>query len=157
MYQFAASEQPSTAKLPTFFQRFQTKQQVLRVNKSKLLVKTISMEIILQVMGTMIQINNGKTLSWVFWQICDPWFNCQTAKYIYLRFSNIVWFLQFLRHLLLVLKGSSKLTAFCTKFCVKQKFFWRLDLLVCCCAANKYSEIARIPLEISKRRVDSKG
>ena len=93
--------------------------------------------------------NNGKTLFWVFSQICDRWFNSQTPKYVHLRFSNIVWFLQFLRHFLLVLKASSKLTAFYTKFCVKQTFFWRLDVLVCYCAANQYSEITGILLDIS--------
>ena len=33
MYQFAAEQQTSTAKLPAFFQRFQTEERVLRVNE----------------------------------------------------------------------------------------------------------------------------
>ena len=36
MYQFAAEQQTSTAKLPAFFQRFQTEERVLRVNRLKM-------------------------------------------------------------------------------------------------------------------------
>ena len=32
MYTFAAAQQTSTAKLPPFFERFQTKERVLRIN-----------------------------------------------------------------------------------------------------------------------------
>ena len=60
MYQFAAVEQTGTAKLLAFFQRFQTKEHVLRVNKSNLLMKTLLMEIILQLKVIMIQIITEK-------------------------------------------------------------------------------------------------
>ena len=36
MYEFAAAQQTSTLKLPAFFWRFQNKERVLRVNKSKI-------------------------------------------------------------------------------------------------------------------------
>ena len=36
MYQFDAAQQTITAKLPAFFQRFQTEKQVVKVNKSKI-------------------------------------------------------------------------------------------------------------------------
>ena len=35
MYQFAAAQQTNKAKLPAFFQRFQTEELVLRFNKTK--------------------------------------------------------------------------------------------------------------------------
>lgn len=47
-------------------------------------------------------------------------FNPQTAKYLYIRFSIIVWFLQFLSYFLFLLEGSNKLILFCTKFRVKR-------------------------------------
>ena len=49
--------------------------------------------------------------------------NPLTTKYVYLRFLNIVWFLELLSHLLLVLEARSELTAFCTKFYVKRAIF----------------------------------
>ena len=42
-------------------------------------------------------------------------------------------------------------------FVQKEPYFWRLAVLVCCCAANQYSEIAGIFLEISNQRALSKG
>ena len=36
MYQFAAMQQTNTAKLPAFFQRFQTEMHVLKVNETKI-------------------------------------------------------------------------------------------------------------------------
>ena len=60
MDQFAAVEQTGTAKLLAFFQRFQSKEHVLRVNKSNLLMKTLLMEIILQLKVIMIQIITQK-------------------------------------------------------------------------------------------------
>ena len=35
MYWLAAAQQTRTAELPTFFERFQTKERVLRFNKTK--------------------------------------------------------------------------------------------------------------------------
>ena len=48
-----------------------------------------------------IECNHGsskdeKISFWVFLQICEESFNPKTAKYIYLRFASIVWFLQLL-------------------------------------------------------------
>ena len=64
-------------------------------------------------------------------------------KYVYVRFSSIVWFLQFLSYFLWVLEVRSKLILFYTKFWVEPDF-WRLHVLVCCCAANQYTEITDI-------------
>ena len=36
MYQLVAAQQASAAKLPAFFQKFQTEERVLNVNKSKI-------------------------------------------------------------------------------------------------------------------------
>ena len=60
MYQFAAEQQTSTVKLLAFFQRFKTKERILRVIKSKLLVKTLLVEIILRLKVTVIQITGAK-------------------------------------------------------------------------------------------------
>ena len=49
--------------------------------------------------------------------------NPLTAKYVYLSFSSIVWFLQFLSHFLWVLEARSKLTQFHTKFWVNRARF----------------------------------
>ena len=59
---------------------------------------------------------SGKTEA--FW--CHVSLNLETAKYVYLRFSSIVWFLQFLRHFLWVLEARSKLILFYTKFWVNR-------------------------------------
>ena len=47
MYQFAAAQQTSTAKSPTFFQSFQVEVYVLRVNKIKVNIEHAFTEIIL--------------------------------------------------------------------------------------------------------------
>ena len=39
MYEFAAAQQTSTAKLPAFFKRFQTEERVLRVNLAIFAIK----------------------------------------------------------------------------------------------------------------------
>ena len=60
MYFFAATQQSSIAKLPALFYRFQTEECLLRVNKSKLLDKTILMEIIVRLKVNMIQLTTDK-------------------------------------------------------------------------------------------------
>ena len=51
-------------------------------------------------------------------------FNAQTAKFVYLRFPSIVWFLQISSHFLWGLEASSKLTEFYTTFWVNRiRFF----------------------------------
>ena len=45
-------------------------------------------------------------------------------KYVYLRFSSFVWFLQFLSHFLWVLEARSKLTQYYTKFWVNRARFF---------------------------------
>lgn len=39
----------------------------------------------------------------------------EIAKYVYLHFFNIVWFLQSLSHFLFVLEAKNKFTRFCTR------------------------------------------
>ena len=103
-------------KLSAFFLRFQTEERVLRVNKSKITGENTFNGNDFEIEGNHESSKDEKTLFWVFLQICYPCFNTYTAKYIYLRFSRIVWFLQFLSHFLLVLEAGSKLTLFYTKF-----------------------------------------
>ena len=91
MYQLAAAQQTSTVKLQAFFLRFQSKQRVLTVNKSK-----ITGENTFNVDHFEIETNHGsskdeKTFFWVFLQICDQCVNPQTPKLVYLRFWSIVW------------------------------------------------------------------
>ena len=50
---FAAAQQTSTAKLPAFYQRFQTEETTLRVNGAKITIKMFLMEIFLGIKLTM--------------------------------------------------------------------------------------------------------
>ena len=59
----------------------------------------------------------------VFYQIFDLWFNCLSAKYVDLRFRNIVWILQILNYLPLVLESTNKLTAFHINFDVQKAIY----------------------------------
>ena len=159
MYQFAAAQQTSTAKLRSFFQKFQTEERRLRFNKSKITGENSFNGDHFVTEGKYDLNNDERTLFWIFSQICGPRFNRQTAKYVYLRFSYIVWFLQFLHYFLLVLETSSKLNAFCTKLCVNHTFFFfcGLDVIVSCCAKSQFREINGISLEISNQLAYSKG
>ena len=116
-YYFAAALQTSTVELLAFFQIFQTEEGLLRVNKNTFNGDHFVTQ------GNFHLNNDGKSLFWVFWQICDPWINPQTTKLVYLHISKIVCFLQFLCHFLLLLEAGSKLTVFHTKFCVKTAIF----------------------------------
>ena len=106
-----------------FFKRFQTEQRILTVNKSKIIgEKTLNGDHF----GTERnhELNNDeKTLFGVFYQICDKCFIPLTAKYVYLRFSKIVSFLQVLSQFLLGLEARSDLIAFYTKFSVQRAIF----------------------------------
>ena len=50
---FAAAQQTSTAKLPAFYQSFQTEETTLRVNGAKITIKMFLMEIFLGIKLTM--------------------------------------------------------------------------------------------------------
>ena len=54
-------------KLPTFFQRFQSKERLLRVNKSKITSENTFNEDHFETEGTSESNNDRKTLFWVFW------------------------------------------------------------------------------------------
>ena len=123
MYYFAAAQETSTLKLPACFENFKTEEGVLRVNKSK-----ITRENTFNGGHFDIECNHGsssyeKTFFWLFLQIWDQCFNPWTAKYVYIRFSSIVWILQFLSHFLWVLKARRKLILFYTKFWVNRVRF----------------------------------
>ena len=98
MYYFAATHQTSTLKVPTFFYEFRTKERILRVKKSKITGgNTFNGE------NFDDECNHGAskdeiTLFRVLLYICDHCFNTLTAKYVYLRFSSIAWFLQYISH-----------------------------------------------------------
>ena len=104
------------SKLPASFLRFQTEEGVLRVNKSQITGENTFNGDHFEIEGNHGSSKYEKTLFWVFLQICDQCFNPQTAKYVSLRFSSIVWFLQFLSHFLRILEARSKLILFYTKF-----------------------------------------
>ena len=89
---------------------------VPQINKSKITGENTFNGDDFEIEGSHESSKDEKTLFWVFLQICYPCFNPQTAKYVYLCFSSIVWFLQFLSHFLWVLEARSKLTPLCTKF-----------------------------------------
>ena len=64
-----------TAKLPAFFQRIQTEERVLRVNKNKSTGENALNGDHLGTEGNHESSNNKRNLFWVFLQICDPCFN----------------------------------------------------------------------------------
>ena len=75
MYYFAAPQQTSAAKLPAFFQRFQTKEHVLSINKTKSSGENAFHGYHFETEGNHESSNDKKTLFWIFLQICDPCFN----------------------------------------------------------------------------------
>ena len=84
--------------------------------------------------------------------------NLQRPKDAYWRLSGLLKFQAFFDHFLLLLEKKTEFIRFCTKFHVKQaKFLCCLSVLVCCCAANHYSEIAVIFSKILKNSARSKG
>ena len=68
-------QQTSTAKLLAFFLRFQFKEQVLRVNKSKITGENTFNGDHFGVEGNHGSSKGEKILFWVFLQICDQCFN----------------------------------------------------------------------------------
>ena len=68
-------QQTSTVKLPVFFQRFQTEEHILRVNKTNNTVENTFNGDHLGTEGNHGLSNNEKNLFWVFLQICDAYFN----------------------------------------------------------------------------------
>ena len=90
MYQFAAEQQTSTAKLLALFERFQTEERVLRVNKTKSSDENAFNGSNLGTEGNHESSNDEKVLFWVFLQICNLCFNPLTAEDVYLRFSGIL-------------------------------------------------------------------
>ena len=101
MNQFAAPQHISLAKLPAFYQRFQTEEGALRLVEAKVTTENASNGYHFRSEGNHEYSNNEKTFFWYFLEICDQCFNPQTAKYVYLRFQSLLWFLYFLGHLLL--------------------------------------------------------
>ena len=75
MYWFAAQQQTSTAKLPAFFLRFQTKERILRVNKSKITCENTFNGDHFEIEGNHGSSKDEKLLFWVFLQTCDQCFN----------------------------------------------------------------------------------
>ena len=62
-------------KLPAFFCRFQTEESVLRVNKSRTTGKNTLNGNHFEIESNHELSKDGKTLFWVFLQICDSYFN----------------------------------------------------------------------------------
>ena len=114
IYQFAPAQQSSTVKLPAFFFRFQTEEHALTVNKSEITGQNAFHGDIFEIEDNHEGSKDEKTEFQAFLQNCYLYFNPQTVKYVYLRFSSIVWIFQFLSHFLRVLEARSKLTHFQT-------------------------------------------
>ena len=112
----ATAQQTSTLKLPAFLLRFQTEEYVLRVNKSKITGENTFNGNNFEIQGSHGSSKDKKTLCWIFFMIFDNCFNLGTVKYVYIRFSSIVRFLQFLSHFLWVLQARNKFILFYTKF-----------------------------------------
>ena len=110
--QFAAEQQTSTLTLPEFFLRLQSEEGVLAVNKSKIIGENTFNGDHFQIEGNHGSSKSEETLLWIFLQICDYCFNHQIAKYVYLRSSSIVWFLQFLSNFRWVSEDRSELILF---------------------------------------------
>ena len=75
MLYFAAAQPTNIAKLTVFFQRFQTKEHIQRVNKTKSTGENAFNGDHFWTEGNHESSNNEKTLFWVFLQICDSCFN----------------------------------------------------------------------------------
>ena len=74
MYYFAAAQQTSTVKLPAFFQKCQSEERVLRVNKSKITGENTFNGDHFEIQGNHESSKDEKTLFCVFLQICDRCF-----------------------------------------------------------------------------------
>ena len=96
--------------------KFQREEHVRRVNKSEITGENSFNGDHFEIEGNHESSQDEKTLFWVFLQIRDQSFNPYTAKYVYLDFWSIVWFLQFLSNFQWVLEARSKLTLFYIKF-----------------------------------------
>ena len=68
-------QQTSTVKLTAFFEKFQTEEHVLRVNKTKSSDENTLNGNHFGTEDNHESSNNEKTLFWVFLQICKPCFN----------------------------------------------------------------------------------
>ena len=62
-------------RLPAFFERFQTEERVLRINKTKSSDENALNGNHFGTQGNHESSNDEKALFWVFLQICDPCFN----------------------------------------------------------------------------------
>ena len=75
IYYFAATQQTRTLKLPAYLLIFQTKEHVLRINKSKITAKNSFDGDHFESEGNHESSKDEKSLFWVFLQICDQCFN----------------------------------------------------------------------------------
>ena len=116
MYQFSACATKQYIEITVIIWSFQTEEQVLKLNKSKITGENTFHRDNFEIEGNQESSKDKENLFWIFFQICDLCFKCQTVKYVYLRFSGILWFSQFLRLFLWVLEARSKLNIFHTKF-----------------------------------------
>ena len=100
-----------------------TKRLQHSIIKVRLLVKTLLMEIILGLKLVMDQVKTTKLYFGYFCRFVISALTLRPGKYVYLRFSSIVWFSQLLSHFLWVLGARSKLILFYTKFWVNRARF----------------------------------
>ena len=157
MIQFAAAQQISTAKFSKFYQRFQIKERALAINEVKMTDENVFNGCHFRTNGNHEYSTNEKILVQVFLQICDPCDNPQTAKFIYLLFSSILCFLQFLGHLLLYLEAKSKIVPFYLKFSGKRAYIFGVLMYYCWHATNMHTDFTSISSMILNKRACSKG
>ena len=75
MYYFAAAQKTSTLKLPATSKEFQTKERVLKVNKSEITGEDTFNGDHFRIQGNH-KSSKGEKICFVFFlQICDPFFN----------------------------------------------------------------------------------
>ena len=75
MNSFAAPQHISLAKLPAFYQRFQTEEGALRLVEAKVTTENASNGYHFRSEGNHEYSNNEKTFFWYFLEICDQCFN----------------------------------------------------------------------------------
>ena len=144
MCQFTSAKQIRTLRASAFLKKFRTEKRLLKVSTSKITGENTFNGECFEIDGNHGLRKDEKTSFWKFFQICDECLNTQTAKYVYLCFRIIVWFLQSVYHFQQLLETGRRLIAFYTKFWVNTAKFlasastsWLLEKTVMLLLASK--------------------
>ena len=123
MYQLAALQQTSTAKLPGFFQKFLKTVLALRVNETKLISRNASMINLFKLESKEELKNDERNLFSDSPRSFDPTLNTQPTNDAYQCFSGLLQCQPCFGNFLLLLEKRTKFIKLCTKFHVKQANF----------------------------------